>query len=219
LSLVGAIGVDPGRSEPSGLAADLYRRLSPRPASRARIEAVNAALVALADHELATSTLAVRVAASARADLAGCVLAGLATLSGALHGGVADQVHRLLAAPSDSRTAALDQLQNTVGALAVHRGADPRFGPLFTFAQGSATPARRTVIEQLVTQLGERDVTPNVDVALGALCFGSALPFGSAPAIFAIARCAGWIAHAREEGEERPLRFRGRAVPRPAPPT
>ena len=40
----------------------------------------------LAEHELALSTLSVRVAASARAAPARCLLAGLSTLSGSLHG-------------------------------------------------------------------------------------------------------------------------------------
>jgi citrate synthase len=34
--------------------------------------------------------------------------------------------------------------------------------------------------------------------------------------IFTIARAAGWIAHAIEEYEEPPLRFRARAIPRAA---
>jgi citrate synthase len=41
------------------------------------------------------------------------------------------------------------------------------------------------------------------------------MPAEAATAIFAIARVAGWIAHAAEEYTESPLRFRGRAV-RPA---
>jgi citrate synthase len=41
------------------------------------------------------------------------------------------------------------------------------------------------------------------------------MPAEAATAIFAIARVAGWIAHAAEEYGEPPLRFRGHAV-RPA---
>ena len=37
------------------------------------------------------------------------------------------------------------------------------------------------------------------------------MPAEAATAIFAIARVAGWIAHAAEEYDEPPLRFRGRA--------
>ena len=48
--------------------------------------AVNAALILLADVELATSTMAVRIAASVRADPYDAFLAGLVTLAGPLRG-------------------------------------------------------------------------------------------------------------------------------------
>ena len=61
-----------GRRAPLGrdqsIAEALWRRLSPLPATEARVAALDAALVLLADHELATSTLAVRSAAMVRAD-------------------------------------------------------------------------------------------------------------------------------------------------------
>ena len=50
---------------------------------------LNAALVLLADHELAASTLAARVAASMRADPYAVVATGLGAMGGALHGGAA----------------------------------------------------------------------------------------------------------------------------------
>ena len=58
--------------------------------------AVNAALILMADHELATSTMAVRVAASVRSDPYDAFLAGLATLAGPLHGGASQQAYELL---------------------------------------------------------------------------------------------------------------------------
>ena len=48
--------------------------------------------------------------------------------------------------------------------------------------------------------------------ALGALAYSMQMPIGATEAIFAIARTAGWIAHALEEYGERPLRFRARAL-------
>jgi len=53
-------------------------------------------LVLLADHELNASTFAVRVAASTGASLSACLLAGLATLTGLLHGGAARALSSLL---------------------------------------------------------------------------------------------------------------------------
>src|SRR5579872_744455 len=59
-------------------------------------DAVRAALVLLADHELASSTVTVRTAASTRADVYDAVLAGLGTASGPLHGGASRLAHLLL---------------------------------------------------------------------------------------------------------------------------
>src|ERR1700678_144034 len=80
------------------VARRLWRRWSPLRPTVTRVRALDIALVLLAEHELALSTLSVRVAASARATPASCLLAGLSTLSGRLHGGAARAVHEKLAA-------------------------------------------------------------------------------------------------------------------------
>ena len=69
-------------------------------ASPPLLRAVSAALVLLADHELAASTLAVRAAASVRADPYAVVGTGLGAMSGALHGGASLGVETLIAAAS-----------------------------------------------------------------------------------------------------------------------
>ena len=91
--------------------------------------AMNAALILMADHELATSTLAVRVAASVRADIYYALLAGLATMAGPLHGGASQHAYELLvAAERDGAARALnDALRSQrhpprVRAHGVHRG-------------------------------------------------------------------------------------------------
>jgi citrate synthase len=61
-----------------------------------QVAALNAALVLLADHELAASTFAARVAASAWAGPYRVILAGLGPLGGALHGGAGLAVEALL---------------------------------------------------------------------------------------------------------------------------
>jgi len=53
---------------------------------------------------------------------------------------------------------------------------------------------------------------PNVDFALAAVAFALDMPVGSTEAVFALARTAGFVAHALEEYGERPLRFRARAI-------
>ena len=63
-----------------------------RPEARALIEA---ALVLWADHELNVGTFTVRCVASAHATPYGAVIAGLAALRGARHGGLSEQVEAL----------------------------------------------------------------------------------------------------------------------------
>jgi citrate synthase len=211
-------GAAPG--EPSSdrtVAGRLWRRWSPLRPTVPRVRALNIALVVLAEHELALSTLAVRVAASARAAPPGCVLAGLGALSGALHGDVPRLVHeRLLRL----RAGGVHRGGNDVGAglgfgHSVHRHGDPRTAPLLNAVYAIATPADRDLI-QLAARGGEpghpAPAPPNSDFSLGALCHIARMPPEAATAIFAVARTAGWIAHAAEEYAEPHLRFRGRAV-------
>lgn len=76
------------------LAARLWCRLTGAPAHPDGVRALNAALVLLADHDLAASTIAVRVAASTRANPYAAVLAGLGALDGPMHGAIGSTVHR-----------------------------------------------------------------------------------------------------------------------------
>ena len=194
-----------------GMAGRLWRRWSPLQPTAARVRALNTALVLLAEHELALSTLSVRVAASARARPGACVLAGLSTLSGALHSGVAPVVHDDLA--RDERSGA-PRSRMAFGHV-VHRHGDPRAAPLLEAVYGFATPADRARVED---RLQAAPGQPNIDFALGALTFAARMPPDASTAIFAIARIAGWIAHAAEEYAEPPLRFRGQAFrPRARP--
>jgi citrate synthase len=195
---------DPGDAR--GIALRLWRRWSPLSPATPRVRALNTALVLLAEHELALSTLSVRVAASARATPGACILAGLSTLSGALHGGAARALHEMLLARAGGGQ------QGTPQAVAfghlVHRHGDPRTAPLLSAVYGFASPADRDLIESVRQEAAGR---PNIDFALGALTYCARMPPEAASAIFAIARTAGWVAHAAEEYGEPPLRFRGRA--------
>jgi len=58
---------------------------------------------------------------------------------------------------------------------------------------------------------GRNDEIPNVDFALGAFIWLAGMLPEAGETIFAIARTAGWLAHAVEEYDESPLRFRPRA--------
>src|SRR5919108_706151 len=78
------------RAEPApataSFAAALWERLADTRPSAAQLDLLNAALVLLADHELAASALAARIAASVRAHPYAVVSAGLGAIQGPLHG-------------------------------------------------------------------------------------------------------------------------------------
>ena len=54
------------------------------------------------------------------------------------------------------------------------------------------------------------DVRPNLDLALAALTLWAEMPDDAGSMIFAIGRIVGWISHAMDEYEERPMRLRPR---------
>ena len=106
--IAGMMDCLPAAAAEAGDQADVAGRLWPRlcaqrgtPALR---QALSAALVLLADHELAASTLAARVAASVRADPYAVVTTGLGAMSGTLHGGACLAVEACWPRPAARRT-------------------------------------------------------------------------------------------------------------------
>jgi citrate synthase len=219
-TLLPAVGKrPPARKATASLAARLLPRLSPLPVTSARVELLNAALVLLADHELATSTLAARVAASTRADPFAVVLAGLGAVSGPLHGRAAGRVQRLIQeAAASSVEAAIAHVVSSGERIPgfghpVYRGMDPRAAYLLEEVYRSVKPQERALLERLGREASRTSMRePNADFALGGLAFALEMPVGSTEAILAIARTAGWIAHAIEEYAEAPLRFRAKSI-------
>ena len=163
-----------------------------------------------------------RVAASTRADPYSAVAAGLAAASGRWHGKAASGVHRLLLEaereghPEPVAIRAFEE--RDAGILAglghpVYTGEDPRGRALWTAFEGLDRGGRldratrlRDVLE---SHTGRK---ANVDFALAVLAYLADMPVGATDAIFVLARVAGWVAHALEEYEETPLRFRARAT-------
>jgi citrate synthase len=137
----------------SSLAHRLWGRLSGREADEASLRALDTALALLVDHDLAASTLAVRVAASARAHAYAAVSAGLGVLEGPLHGAASGLAHRMLLDVLDRGTAApvvADELRagRRVPGLGhrLYPGEDPRARVLFALLEdvpGTAPPWRR----------------------------------------------------------------------------
>lgn len=157
-------------------------------------------LVLLADHELNASTFAARVTASTGASLAACLLTGLSTLTGPLHGGASAAVQALMRNASSIGTEAAvrewlahDRPVAPFGHPLYPNG-DARCGALLAhIALPPAFTELREVGERL---LGE---AVNVDFALAALAAVHKLPAGAPLTLFALARTVGWTAHVLEQ--------------------
>ncbi|MCY1143483.1 citrate synthase family protein [Actinoplanes sp. Pm04-4] len=195
------------------VAQRLWPRLTTRDATPGDHNVLNAALVLLADHDIAASTLAARVAASTRAHPYSVVGAGLAALDGPLHGAASGLAYPLLA-ESMSRPDPIGTIADKLRSgepipgfgHRLYPDGDPRATALLDIMGDTrARSAAERLAEIMRTRSGLR---PNIDIALAALTLEYDMPAEAGETVFAIARTAGWIAHALEEYNDRPLRFR-----------
>ncbi|NBB13827.1 citrate synthase [Caulobacter sp. SLTY] len=177
-------------------------------------DVIRRALVLLADHELNASTFAARVAASTGAGLAAAALAGLCALSGPLHGGMAARVLNLVEesrriGPRATVEGRLARAAPTPGfGHPLYPEGDPRADALL--AACPPTEDLAALLEAVESGTGER---ANIDFALVAMAEALGLPDDAPFLLFAVARSAGWIAHAVEEGSGgRLIRPRARYV-------
>jgi citrate synthase len=207
-----------GAADGSPIAERLWSKLTSAPPAPALVDALRCALVLLADHELAASTLAARVAASVRAGPYAVVSAGLGVLGGALHGGASLGAEALLAEVRDTASA------GRVLGERLRRGERiPGFGhTVYTSGDRRATflldriraavggHPRLAAAEAVLAEAERRRLPkPNADFALATLVEIARMSRGAGEAIFAVSRSAGWLAHALEQYAVRaPLRPR-----------
>lgn len=196
-----------------GLARALWPRLTRRRPSEAFVRTLERAMVLLLDHDLAASTLAARVAASARAHPYAVVSAALGALDAPLHGAAGAGAHRMLAEVVErgSATAVVAETLRAgrrVPGLGhrVYPGTDPRARALFSWLEEVPACARALAAAHEIAATAGRPA--NIDLALAVLTLGAGMEAEASEAVFAVARTAGWIAHALEEYGERPLRLR-----------
>lgn len=222
-----AFATEPSRAAASlratTVAAAVAAALGVKPET-AKLRAIDRMLVLMADHELNASTFAARIAASAQADPYACVLAGLATLSGPLHGGASDRVEALLAAverPADAARIVHERERRGERVPGFghgfYREGDPRARLLLETARSVGGRARgvRELEAVIEAMAAHRRPGPNVDTGAVALRCALGMPRGAAAGLFAVGRCAGWIAHVIEQYESgQLLRPRARFAPR-----
>ncbi len=207
--------VDDGQGLP--IAVRLWGKLCDRRPAPALLHALSAALVLLADHELAASTLAARAAASVRADPYAVVATGLGAVGGALHGGSSLGAEALIASaggPADVPRVVAELLRRGEKVPGfghfVYKSGDPRAIALFGLIRRAAPKsAQLAIAEAVIDSVRQKALPePNIDFALATLARVVGMTRGAAEAIFAVARTAGWIAHAMEAYTTDPIRPR-----------
>jgi citrate synthase len=202
------------------IAGRLAARLCTGPVPPGLTRVLSTAMVLVADHELAASTLAARVAASMRADPYAVVATALGAMGGAIHGGAALGAELMLssaAAPADVPRVVGDVLRRGERLPGfghfVYKGGDPRANLLLTVTEEYAAGSPRlAVASAVIAEVRRRAVPePNIEFALAVLADVAGMIRGAGEAIFATARAAGWMAHAIEE-YQRNIPIRPRCV-------
>jgi citrate synthase len=207
----------PARGAEDSFAGGLWARIAGDAPGPGDVALLDAALVLCIDHDLAASTMAARIAASARADLYACVTAALAALSGDAHGSATVAAWNLLTETMRTgRPEAALSRQVAAGhgipgfGHPVYRGEDPRAAALLRRMRAlpryaAVTHAADRVAGVVRARLGRE---PNLDLALAAVVVGAGGPPEAAQAVFAIGRTVGWTAHVLDEYEQPALRLR-----------
>ncbi len=184
-----------------GAAAPMHERLALGWGQDAEgADLIRRALVLVADHELTSSAFAARITASTGASLPGCLLTGLATFSGPLHGDASGRVRAVFddVERAGAETVVSRHLQSAIPI--------PGFGH-HLYPDGD--PRARTLLERLnppgeIAAFIEKVIAltglqPTIDVALAALASQSQLPADASFALFATARSVGLLAHCMEQ--------------------
>lgn len=195
------------------------------PADSDSVRLMDALLVLMADHELSPGAFAARVAASAGASLHSCLAAALSVSAGS-------EVARLYERADDflSGSARVDTLAKRADALVasgrsvpgfdhpIYPKGDPRARCLMALLgelrQRPSLEVRRVL--QVVDRVERaHGIYARHEIAVIAACKAMDLPAQAAPALFLLARIAGWVAHVQEQRLSRTLlRPRAKFIPK-----
>ncbi|MPY92994.1 MAG: citrate synthase [Acidimicrobiia bacterium] len=191
------------------------------------VRALEQYLIATIDHGFNASTFTARVVASTGADVAACLVAGLAALSGPLHGGAPSRALELLdevgdpARAGEAAAAMLERGERLMGfGHAVYRTDDPRSRLLHQVAAAlgaerlvAAEQVEAAVLAALRRAKPDQRLATNVEFYAGVVLEAIGLPAELFTATFAVSRAVGWSAHLLEQrGEGRIVRPAARYI-------
>ncbi|HEV8050673.1 MAG TPA: citrate/2-methylcitrate synthase [Thermoplasmata archaeon] len=211
--------VPPDRPELGHAAHYLYQLTGELPTA-ARARALEQYLVLLADHGMNASTFALRIVLSTQSDLISGAVAAVGALKGPAHGGAPSRVSDMLdgvGRPENAEAwvaAALARKERLYGfGHRAYKTEDPRAVQLKQIARTIAEPDRLAVAEA-VERAGVaalRKKNPEARLFLNVEFYGAVvleavgLPRELFTPTFAVARTAGWGAHALEQAADNRL--------------
>jgi citrate synthase len=198
-----------------GHAADTLKMLLSRKVEPREVTALDSYFVTVCDHGMNASTFTTRVVASTQADLFAAVTAGYCALTGPLHGGAPEPVLEMLDAIGTRERIkpwvddALSRGERLMGfGHRVYRVRDPRADVLKAAIERYATDGAdlpfagevEAYIRQALRKKNpERPLETNVEFFTAILLDALKIPRQAFTPIFAVARAAGWTAHALEQ--------------------
>jgi citrate synthase len=209
-------GKQPVPPDPSlDLATGFLYQLRDEQPSPAEARALEAYFIVGAEHGFNASTFTARVITSTHSDIASAVAGAIGALKGPLHGGapseVVNQLHEM-GSPAQAEQwirAALARGERLMGfGHRVYRAYDPRAAALRTVAEGLSSVAEwletAVAVEEIALRLlrehkPDYPIMTNVEYYAAAVLQGVGLAPNLFPATFALARHAGWTAHALEQ--------------------
>ena len=217
-------GQEPLAPDPArGTADDLLRMVHGAPAAPVLAEALDHYFAALIDNGLSNSGFTARIIASSRASLVSAALGAYCAFTGPLHGGAPGPTLDLLdeaAAARDldawaERKLAAGERLMGFGHRVFPQG-DPRAlilrRALSRIAASEPAVARRLAFAAEVERAvgaafarlkpGRPPLLPNVEINAALLLDAVGLPRDGFMPVFAVARGAGWLAHAMEQQRE-----------------
>jgi citrate synthase len=198
-----------------GTAADFLRMLHGAPVEPAKAQALDTYITAVIDNGLGSSTFAARVVASTRASLAAAVVGAYCAFTGPLHGGAPGPTLDMLDAIAasgdvdgwlDRKLAAGERLMGF--GHRVFRVRDPRADLLRAALQrlgpdagrvAFAADVERRALAALARFKPGRSLQSNVELNAALLLEAVGVPRDAFTPVFALARVAGWLAHALEQ--------------------
>jgi citrate synthase len=209
-------GLEPVDPDPElELAAGFLYQLTGETPDPAAARALDAYFVVGAEHGFNASTFTARVIIATQSDIASAVAGAIGALKGPLHGGapseVVSQLHQIGTVENAEKWIddALDRGERLMGfGHRVYRAYDPRAAALRNVAEGMASMAdwlkmavavEDIALRKLAERHPERPLKTNVEYYAAAVLQGVGLPPDLFPATFALARHAGWTAHALEQ--------------------